>query len=174
MHILLAALGIAGAIYFFVIRARNAAEMTHELLDVADDIRAAARRFGFRRKKNVHPVDSTEEPGVLAALAAVSYLELDGLPNAEQQETLKTSLARAFQATAQEADEMVILARWLMGECQGPQPGLARAARRLYKTTGCEHLAQLMEVIEAITGENGLSPRQEDALGDIKAAFKVR
>ena len=48
MHLVIAALGILTAVYFFVIRARGAAEMTSELIDMAADVRAAARRLGFR------------------------------------------------------------------------------------------------------------------------------
>ena len=45
MHIVLGILGLLTAVYIFVMRARGAAEMTHELLDIADDVRAAARRL---------------------------------------------------------------------------------------------------------------------------------
>ena len=80
MHIVIGVLGLVTAVYIFVLRARNAAEMTNELMGMADDIRAAARRLGFRRKKAIHPVEAIDDPNTAAATIATAYLELHGLP----------------------------------------------------------------------------------------------
>ena len=60
MHIVIAAIGILTAVYFFVMRARNAADMTNELLDVADDVRAAARRHSQTVNRNHRNCPSLE------------------------------------------------------------------------------------------------------------------
>jgi hypothetical protein len=172
MHIVIAALGILTAIYFFVIRARNAAEMTTELLDVADDVRAAARRFGFRRTKALHPVDGIEDANTAAATIAMAYLELHGLPTEEKKDALLRSIQHRLQVSHKDAEELMILGRWLMNECQGPSPAIARAARRLYRITG-GNPGPLLDVIGDIS-EEPLSDQQKDALDDIRTAFRMR
>ena len=47
MHIVLGVLAIVGAVVFWYYRMRAAAEMTHELIDVADDVRAAVRAMAI-------------------------------------------------------------------------------------------------------------------------------
>lgn len=172
MHIAIAAIGILTAVYFFVIRARNAAEMTHELLDVADDVRAAARRLGFRRTQAVHPVDGIDDPNTAAATVAMAYLELHGLPTEETGNKLLQSLQHRLEVPLKDAEELMILGRWLMNECQGPQPAIARAARRLYRLTG-GNPGPLLDVIGDIS-EEPLTDRQRDALDDIRTAFRLR
>jgi hypothetical protein len=40
-------------------RARNAAHVASDVVDMAETVLGAARRFGFRRKADRHPVEST-------------------------------------------------------------------------------------------------------------------
>ena len=172
MHIVLAVIGIATAVYFLVIRARNAAEMTSELLDVADDVRAAARRFGFRRNKEMHPVEAIEDPNTAAATLANAYIELHGLPSEETRAALSLALQSKLAVSKSEADDLMVLARWLMNECQGAQPAISRGARKLYKLVGND-IGPMMEILEAVSSDP-LSDQQKDALEDIRNAFKLR
>ncbi len=174
MPYLIALAGVIAAVYFFVIRARNAADMASELVDVAADVRSAARRFGFKRRANVHPMETVEEPSVIAATIGISYLELDGLPSEAAQSRLRVALAQEFQTGVKDAEEMMVFGRWLMGECQGPQPAIDRAARRMFKLGQGKDLAALMAVIQAVSPEEGLTDRQRDALEDIKRAFRIK
>lgn len=83
MPYLIALFGLVIGGYFWIQRARMAAEAAQDLAGVAQDVMAAAKRFGFRRKLNLHPVESLEDPDVAIAGAAVAFLELGGLPSAE-------------------------------------------------------------------------------------------
>lgn len=58
MPFLIALLSIVSAVAFFIIRSRNTLNAARDLAGMADDVRLAAHRFGFRRKSNVHPVDA--------------------------------------------------------------------------------------------------------------------
>jgi len=62
MPFLIALLGIIGVAYVWANRARNARDAVGDIADMANDVRLAARRFGFSRKMNVHPVESIEDP----------------------------------------------------------------------------------------------------------------
>ena len=172
MHIVLAVIGIATAAYFLIIRARNAAEMTSELLDVADDVRAAARRFGFRRNKAMHPVEVIEDPNTAAATLATAYIELHGLPSEETRAALVVALQSKLEISKGEAEDLMVLGRWLMNECQGPQPAISRSARKLHKLVG-KDIGPMMEILDAVSSDP-LSAQQKDALEDIRNAFKLR
>lgn len=174
MPYLIALAGAVAAICFFLIRARSAADMASELVDVAADVQAAARRFGFRRRANVHPVETVDDPKVAVATVAVAYLDLDGYPTDEAKGALLRALQSEFGVALREAEELAVLGRWLMGECRGAQPAIARATRRLYKLSGAEHLGALMGVVRQVTPADGLSDRQRDALDDIKRAMRIR
>ena len=172
MHIVIAVIGIITAAYFLVMRARNAAEMTSELLDVADDVRAAARRFGFRRNKQMHPVEAIEDPNTAAVTLATAYMELHGLPSEDTRNTLNVALQSKLEISKSEADDLMVLGRWLMNQCQGAQPAISRSARKLYKLVGND-MGPMMEILDAISHEP-LSDQQKEALEDIRAAFKIR
>ncbi|QLQ20376.1 MAG: hypothetical protein HZT43_19915 [Exiguobacterium profundum] len=68
MPFFIALLGALAAGYYFWRRSRNAANIATELMDVASDVRLAARRFGFKRQADIHPVEAVEDPASLARL----------------------------------------------------------------------------------------------------------
>ena len=76
MPFLLALVAIAAGLYFWTLRARNAAEAARELGDMAADVMSAARRFGFRRRANIHPVDSIDDASVAMGALTVALAEL--------------------------------------------------------------------------------------------------
>jgi hypothetical protein len=170
MHIVIGAIGLLTAVYIFVIRARNAAEMTQELMGMADEVRAVARRLGFRRTGAVHPVEAIDDPNTAAATIATAYLELHGLPTEETRATLVRAMQSALEIDLKEADEQLILGRWLVNECNGPVPAIARAARRLSKLTSGE-IGPLLDILASITADP-ISDRQADAMQEIKRAFR--
>ena len=176
MPFVIALIGIVIAAYFWMQRARTAADAARELTGVAQDVMSAARRFGFRRKANVHPVETLEDPDVAIAAAGIAFLELGGLPTAEQHDRLLTSLQSHLGQSVSRAEEALILGRWLVGECGGPQPGLSRMARRLYKLRGADSFQPLMAVLKdvAAAGRDGaISPRQSDALTEIALLYRI-
>jgi hypothetical protein len=175
MPIILGLLALIGAAYFWAQRARNAAEITRELSGVASDVAAAARRFGFRRRLNTHPVESVEDAGVAVAGAGIAFLELGGLPSVEQQNSLIRSLQSRLTMDHDKAQEAVILGRWLVTECSGAQPGFTRLVRKYAKMKGVEGFETLMIVLrDVIVANKGVtSPQQGDALQEVKAIYRL-
>jgi hypothetical protein len=175
MPIILALLALIGGAYFWAQRARNAADITRELAGVASDVAAAARRFGFRRRGNIHPVESLEDADVAVAGAGIAFLELGGLPSTEQQDTLIVSLQSRLGMDHDKAKEALILGRWLVTESHGAQPGLTRLVRRYAKMKGIAGFEVLMMVLRDITdASNGvMSPQQGDALDEVKYIYKL-
>jgi len=168
MPVIIAILAILGGAYFWLIRTRMGTEAARELSDVASDVMAAARRFGFRRHLNEHPADSLEDPNVATAGAGLAFLELAALPTAETRDALIVSLQHHLGTSESAARESLILGRWLLNECGGPQPALDRFARRLMRMRG----AAVLGNVAAEAG--GLNDRQRDALDVIARHFKLR
>jgi hypothetical protein len=176
MPYIVALLGIVIGAYIWIQRARMAAEATNELVGVAQDVMAAARRFGFRRKHNLHPVESLEDPDVAIAGAGLAFLELGGLPTAEQQDKLIVSLQSHLGQSKNKAEEALILGRWLIAESGGASQGLERLTRRLYKLRGRETFEPLMAVLKdvAAAGRDAtLATRQREALEEIAGLFRI-
>ena len=175
MPFILSLLAIAAAGYFWMNRARNAANVATDLVGVAQDVMGAARRFGFRRRANVHPVESLDDAGVAIAALGIGYLELGGLPRAEQHEALVRCLQVNCGHSHDQAQEAVILGRWLITECGGAGPGVDRLSRRLWKLKGASSFDPLMAVIKGVAASGGVevNGRQKDALDAIARAYRV-
>ena len=103
MPVLIALAGLAVGVYFFLIRTRNAAHAAGDLLDMANDVRLAARRFGFRRQANAHPIEAIEDSNLAIAALTVGFLELDGLPTQDQFDRLVVQLCKHLNTDSETA-----------------------------------------------------------------------
>jgi len=175
MPFLIAALGALIAAYFFFVRARNVGHMAGDLIDVAQDVRLAARRFGFRRKTNVHPVETIEDPKLAVGAIATSFVELEDLPTKEQRDALQTALREAYRLDAKEAEEITVLGHWFVSECGGAEQAITRLGRKLYKLDGKNSFAPLLTILNATAQANGsgLNAHQRSALDEVKRAFRI-
>ena len=172
MPILLSIIAIGTAALFWFYRARGAAETAHDLLDVANDVRLAARRFGFKRGTNQHPVEDIDDPNLAIATIATSFIELDDLPTQNQRDSLAVQLQYQLGLSTKDASEMMVLSRWLMAQCGDPNAAISRVSRKLYKLDNVQSVEPLMTVLKNLAGEN-LSENQAAALEDITRAFRL-
>lgn len=175
MHILAGLLALAVGIYFFVIRARNAAVIADDIADMTQTALGAARRFGFRRRANVHPVECIEDPKLAVAGLATAYLELDALPTQDTRNAMLVAFQSALDVSRAEADELAALGQWFVNECKGPDAAISRLARKLVRLDGPQGLVTTMEVIGQIAKSSGGAPseKQHEALDELKRVFKV-
>ena len=176
MPLIMSLFAIAVAGYFWMNRARNAAHIAGDLAGMAQDVLGAARRFGFRRQANIHPVESLQDGNVAVAALGIGYLELGGLPRAEQQEALLRALQVNLAMSHDAAQEAVILGRWLIMECGGAVRGMDRIGRRLYKLQGAASFEPLMHVVKQVAEAGGAStnPQQSEALEQLAQAYRIR
>lgn len=175
MHIVIAAVGLLVTIYVFFIRARNTGHVAADLTDVANDVRLAARRFGFRRQTNVHPVETIEDPKLAVGAIATAFLELDDLPTREQRAALQGALRDAYGLDGKGAEEVTILGHWFVSECGGPEQAITRLARKLYKLDGADSFQPLLGILNTTmaSGSGALNPGQRSALDEVKRAFRI-
>lgn len=174
MPFLIALAGIIVTAYIWANRASNARNVVSDVADMANDVRLAARRFGFRRQAQVHPVESIEDPRLAMAAIATSFIELDDLPTAEQRQLLIVQLRSELRADAQEAEEMEVLGRWFMNECGGAEPAIARLSRKLFKLDGSNPHKSMNKILTACVGKEEFTRRQQEAMDDIARALRQR
>ncbi|MBM7069237.1 hypothetical protein [Actibacterium sp. 188UL27-1] len=172
MHILLGVLAAAGALYFWLSRARDAAHATRELTDMATDVLGAARRFGFRRRADQHPVESIDEERLAGSALAIAFLEMGKFPTEEQKQTLLRSVQSTYGMDKPAAEEAMILGHWLVSECGTIDAAVSRLAKKLLRLGGQDALNPVLEMVKGFTGDAGLSDKQTDAVQEVARIFR--
>lgn len=175
MHIVVAALGILSLAGIWIYRMHTTADTASEVLGMARDVRLAARRFGFRRCGNIHPIDAIEDEATAVATLTYCFLHLDGLPTREAEAAALLALQSYQKLDATAAEEILTLGRWLANQGGGPAQAVARTARRLRKLSGPAALDPLLKIFKEVVARSSgdLSTRQTAALHDIKQAFRL-
>lgn len=173
MPVILAILGLVLAAGVWAWRIRMARQALDDVSMMASDVIAAARRLGFRRRLNTHPVDSVDEPELAMAAVGVAFLDLASMPTAEQLAGLKQSLSRHLGVSEIKADEMMIVGRWLVNECKGATSAVSRLTKRLYQLDQGAFTPLLVVLNDIGQSGGGLGPRQRDALDDIARIMRL-
>lgn len=149
MQILLAILGIAVGVGFWLWRARLAAKAT---IETADDIRAAVRRFGFNRKAKGNPLDGIEDPRLAAAGILVAVANMDGPPGRDEIAAIAEECRRTFGTGAEEAEQITAYGRWLVQQSANMDEAIRRLARNLVGKLTAEEKGELLAMAERIAG----------------------
>lgn len=166
-------LGILSAAAVWYWRLSMAREAAREIGNIAGTLANAPRRFGFRRRANAHAVEGIDEPDLAVAALGWAFLELGDLPSREDQAALASTLSRNLGVSIDDAQEMMILGRWLVGECQGAEPAITRLTKRLGKLDHAAFQILLPVLNEVGRAAGGLSAKQRDALTEIGHILKL-
>ena len=159
---------LGGALWWWV--RSNPRDAVNTAADVVTTVRNAPRRLAFRKQTNAHPVEGIDDVRIAICGIAQSFIELDDLPTKEDRDKLHLLLRTMLQATEAEAEEMEVLGRWLMTQCNGPKAAIPRLARRMAKIDGDASYGLLQDMLMALVGDE-LSSAQTDAISDIRLAF---
>ncbi len=162
---------IGGAIWFWV--RNNPRDAIHAAQDAATVIKNAPRKLAFRKQTNAHPVEGIDDPRIAICAIGQAFIELDDLPTLDQREHMGQQLCTVVGCSQDEADEMQILGRWLMNQCQGPEQAVTRLGLRLYKIDGDASWVLLQEFLGSLV-QNDLSSAQIDAISELKRAFRKK
>lgn len=163
MHILLAILGVAVGVGFWLWRARTAANAA---IETADDIRAAVRRFGYHRKSKVNPLDGIEDARLAAAGILAAFANIDGALSREEIAAMVAECAAAFDADTAEAEQVVAYGRWLIQQSGNMDETIRRLARNLETKLSAAEKQQLLAMVERVAAleGGGLSDSQKYSL----------
>lgn len=174
MPILLAILGMLAAAGIWLYRLRAARETAGELVDAAQDVVLAARRFGFRRRLDVHPADAIDDPRLAAAGIALAVAGIDGPHTQAELAGLAAECRNRFNVGAREAEDMVAFGRWIAGQCGTPEEAVRRLAR-VVRAKAPEAGADLVAMVETLATIDGrIGAREGQALDRLREAFRPR
>ena len=173
MPILIFVLGVIAAAAFWYYRVRAAAEMSSDLLDAANDVRSAARRFLYKRKQNLHPVESMDDPRLAGAGIVYAYASLSDHVTAEQVRAMSLQFQSVFGVGKEEADDMVIFGRWIVTQCRNEAEAIRRISRKLAQLSGKDALPDLERMIDAVAhaDDGSRTSDQDEARDDIRKAL---
>lgn len=150
MPILIMLLGALGTAVFWIYRAKSASRDAQELLNVANDVRLAARRFGFKRKANVHPVNSIEDARLAAAGIMAITAEMDGAITRAEQDEMAVQAKNVFNCSAAEVDEFVVFGRWIASQGANRDETLRKLIKRVIELGGKDVVPDLVEMVTAV------------------------
>lgn len=168
--ILLVLSAVGGAIWWWV--RSNPDKAVYAAQDAVTVARNAPRKLAFRKQLNAHPVEGIDDARIAICALAQAFIELDDLPTKEQRERLHFLVRTKLRTTEEEAEEMEVLGRWLIGQCNDPTAAVTRLARRLNVIDGTASWDLLQDVLmELVSGD--LSQGQASAIADMKRALRL-
>jgi len=147
MPYLIALFGMASAVIFWYFRLRDTGA---NVADMANDVRLAARRFGFNRKANTHPVDSIDDARLAAAGILVIAAESDGAISQSEKDVFLAQCIQAYKCSPVEADEFLFFDRWLANVDPIRDETIRRSLRKLLQLGGAGALADLGGMVCAV------------------------
>lgn len=150
MHIVLALVGVLAAAAFWIYRIRQAADTTRVVLDAAQDVKAAARRFGFRTRANQHPTEGVDDPRVTCAALLVLVADADGGISQAEQHAILQQLQSVFQLSIQDAEELYLFAKWLANQSSNPDDMTRRVIKRTVTLGGRDTIADMISMVSKV------------------------
>ncbi len=159
--------------FFWARRASTPRDRTLDLAGTPREVARAARRLGFQRQRNLHPVESIEDDRLAIAAIATAFFELDDTPAAGQRTLLAQQLRAKMHTDASQSEAVAVLVQWLITECGGPEPAIARISRKLYLLSGSEQAKPLLDVLASTLEPATWNDRQREAFEDIKRALRI-
>ncbi|WP_282609193.1 hypothetical protein [Pelagibius sp. Alg239-R121] len=164
MHILLGFLAVVGVAVAWIWRARNAASAAKEVVEVADDVRAAVRRFGYRRIADKNPLDTVEDPRLSAAGILAAIAKMDGDYTREQMTAIQQECGRVFSASDKDAEQFTAYGRWLAQQSANPDEVVRRLSGNLSKNLAANERQELLGMVERVSAIEGRGATDEQIL----------
>ncbi len=176
MHILAATVGLLFLAFRLYLRLSCSRNLAASLVETVADAPKAVRRYRFRRKANVHPVEAIDDPSIAVAALGVAHVELELIPSQDHWDGLKVNIARVLDVSGAEAEELMVLGRWLVAECGTVDAAVARLSRKLYRMAGPARAAALHGLVQAIVAAQSPSPNgaQADVASDVARFMHIR
>ncbi len=161
---------VGGAIWWWV--RSNPDKAVYAAQDAVTVARNAPRKLAFRKQLNAHPVEGIDDARIAICALAQAFIELDDLPTKEQRERLHFLVRTKLRTSEEEGEEMEVLGRWLIGQCNDASSAVTRLARRLKIIDGTASWDLLQEILmDLVNGD--LSEGQVGAIDDMKRALRI-
>ncbi|MEM6355352.1 MAG: hypothetical protein AAF844_06680 [Pseudomonadota bacterium] len=174
MPVILAVLGALVALSVWYWRFKMMREASGEILDMAQGVRAAARRFAYRRRHNVHPAESVEDARLAAAGIMAAVAQIDAPLSKAEIEGIAAEARRTFNAGHDEAQEIAAFGRWIAGQCGSSDDAVRRLLKAIHRHAEGDVGDELLAMVRRVAAADGneLTEGQEGALATIARSFE--
>ncbi|HEU0222193.1 MAG TPA: hypothetical protein VFR34_08290 [Paracoccaceae bacterium] len=175
MPVLIALLGVLVVAALWYWRVRAARDAAGESLEAAQDVRRAARRFGFRRQANRHPADCIEDARLAAMGVVAAMAEYDGPHTKDEIDQMVVEAQVTFGVDKREAEEIVAFGRWIATQCGTRHEAVRRLSKVVAQLAGSAAAPDLLRMAEAAAAHRGPpDERARSAIETIRRAFPVK
>ncbi len=174
MPVLIAIAGLLVGALIWYNRMKQAGHIAGELKDAANDVRLAARRFGFKRRSNVHPIDALDDARLAAAGIVAATAQMDSLWDQSMSDAMVQQAQSVFNVALDEAEETVVFARWIADQGSNPHEAVRWMTKRLKALAGRDAMADTVQMIRGVSGRGGraLSRDAEEAIETVERVLK--
>ena len=155
VHIILGAIALLGAVLIWYYRYRMARDAGEELLDVGRDVRAAARRFMYKRKHNMHPADAVDDPRLAAAGIAMAVATMDAPISQAELDAMNKAARETFDVTTEEAEDITHFGRWVADQCQTNGEAVRRLSKVIKRVSGAQAEPDLIKMVQQVATADG-------------------
>ncbi len=177
MHIVLAILGILGAIAAWRWRVNEAARGAEEVMDLAKTAANLPRRLRFARKAGKNGLSLVEDPRDAATIMLIEMARADGDMTQEHRHLIQHLLQAELGFATEEAEETIVNAAWILRDVPPPDVVIGKMTNLLVKngSVGDKELMQLDQMLTQV-GEVGgpLSARQAELVSAYRSTWQQR
>ena len=155
MHILISLLGAAGMLLFFLWRIQQAALIARDVADAAGEAKGLVRRWRWRRKVNVNPLDLINDPREAASVLMVTIAQADGRMTDLEQTAIADQIQTRFGATPQQAGELIARTQWMVKEGVDTREIMRRLTPVVREGTTAEQRRDIIAMLTTVAEVSG-------------------
>ena len=155
MPIIITIIGLLAAASVWMYRIRAAKDSANEMLEMANDVRLAAKRFAYKRNRKTHPIDGIDDARLAAAGIMAIAAEMDGAITANEQRVMKEQAVGVFGCSDADADEFIIFGRWMASQGTNRNETLRRLIKRVIELGGTDTMPDLINMVTAVGTADG-------------------
>jgi uncharacterized tellurite resistance protein B-like protein len=173
MHILAAIGATLGVALFFLWRMQQASNAVRDVADAAGEVHSLFRRWSWRRKANVSPLDLVEDPREAATAMMVIVAQTDGALTGKECAVIQAQISEHFGATSRQADELLARGRWLVQHSVDASEVFRRLAPSIRKSCSAGEREDLIAMLKAVaTAEGPLDAHLQNDIANLRQHLK--
>lgn len=155
MHILAALATGIGVILFILWRMQQASNAVRDIAGAAEEVQGVFRRWSWRRKANVNPLDLIDDPREAAATMMVVVAQADGALTEKERLAILARMSQHFGATVKQGEELLARGRWLVQNKVDPSETFRRVIPLIRKKCTQQEQQELLAMLQAVAAADG-------------------
>lgn len=155
MHIFVSILGALGVLILALWRLQQAAMIARDVADAAGGAGSALRRWRWRRKVNVNPLDLIEDPREAAGVLMVAVAQANGSLTDVERTAITNQMEDRFGATPEQASALLARALWMVREGVDTREIMRRVMPVLRTAANAAQRRDLVDMLTVVAEADG-------------------